>query len=46
MYRKWGQALAGIVLLAANVNVLEKILSSQKSIDIKTEIRDDFASGE
>lgn len=33
-----------IVLLIANVEVLEKVLLSDKVINIKTEIKDDFAS--
>ena len=35
-----------IVLLNSNVDVLKKILLSKKVVDIKTEIKDDFASGE
>ncbi len=34
-----------IVLLDSNVDILEKILLSQKVKDIKTEIKDEFASG-
>ena len=35
-----------VVLLSANVSILKKILSSQKIVKIKTEIRDDFAFDE
>ncbi len=34
-----------IVLLNSNVDILKKVLLSQKVVNIKTEIEDDFASG-
>jgi hypothetical protein len=34
-----------VVLLKANVDILEKVLLSNKVINIKAEIKDDFAFG-
>ena len=34
-----------VVLLKANVDILEKMLLSNEVINIKTEIKDDFAFG-